>query len=225
MRRNSLWQLSTAAAVAAISCAVVSLASGQTPFRADPDSGASANTAPTRVASPAANFQDAQQNPHEYRIGSGDVLGVEVWKEPDASNPTLAVRPDGRISLPMLGEMNVAGLTPNELERQLTAKFGELIRGARVTVSIKEINSQKIYLIGEVKKEGPVSMKAPMTVLQALAEAGGVTDFAKRHKIYILRIDQGKREILPFDYAAVLQGQKIAQNILLYPGDTVIVPR
>ncbi len=226
MRRNSFWQPSRAAVFAVISAVAVSLASGETPFRAaDPDPRASTTTTPNGVTSPAGGLQDAQQNMHEYRIGPGDVLGIEVWKEPDASSPTLAVRPDGRVSLPMLGEMTVTGLTPNELERQLAAKFGELIRGARVTVSVRETNSQKIYLIGEVKKEGPVRMQAPMTVLQALAEAGGVTDFAKRHKIYILRTDQGRRLILPFDYPAVVRGEKMQQNILLFPGDTVVVPR
>ena len=108
MRQNSSWQLSTAAVVASIWCAAVSPASGQAPFRADPDPRAGASTARGGAASPAGTLQDAQQSLHEYRIGSGDVLGVEVWKEPDALNPSMAVRPDGRISLPMLGEVNVA---------------------------------------------------------------------------------------------------------------------
>jgi len=204
----------------------ISLASGQTPFRAaDADPRASATTTGNGVASQAGGLQDAQQNQYQYRIGPGDVLGIEVWKEPDASSPSLTVRPDGRISVPMLGEMTVTGLTPNELERQLASKFGALIRGPRVTVSVREVNSERIYLIGEVKKEGPVRMNGPMTVLQALAEGGGVTDFAKRHKIYILRTDQGKRLVLPFDYPAVVRGEKMQQNIVLVPGDTVIVPR
>jgi polysaccharide export outer membrane protein len=166
-----------------------------------------------------------QQNNHEYRIGPGDVLGVEVWKEPDASSPSAPVRPDGKISVAMLGEVPAAGLTPAELENVLAAKYREFIRGARVTLTVKEINSQKVYLIGEVKKEGPVRLQAPITVLQALAEAGGVTDYAKRRKIYILRSAQDRQFILPFDYDAVVRGEKMEQNIVLAAGDTIIVPR
>jgi polysaccharide export outer membrane protein len=166
-----------------------------------------------------------QQGFQEYRIGPGDVLGIEVWKEPDASSASVAVRPDGKISLPMVGEMHAAGLTPNELEKLLAPKYRDLIRVTRLTVMVKEINSQKVYLIGEVKKEGPIRLQAPITVLQALAEAGGVTDYAKRRKIYILRSFANGRQILPFDYDAVVRGDKMEQNIVVSGGDTIVVPR
>jgi polysaccharide export outer membrane protein len=161
----------------------------------------------------------------QFRIGPGDILGVEVWKEPDASSPIAPVRPDGKISLSMIGEIQAAGLTPQGLEEALTAKYKEYMREPRVTVLIKEINSQKIYLIGEVKKEGPIRMDAPMTVLQALAQAGGVTDYGKRKKIYVLRTQQDQRVLLPFDLDAVVRGEKMEQNIVLAPGDTIVVPR
>jgi polysaccharide export outer membrane protein len=161
----------------------------------------------------------------EYRIGAGDVLGVDVWKEPDASAVSVTVRPDGKVSLPMIGETQVAGLTPAELENALVPKYRDLIRVTRLTVMVKEINSQKAYLIGEVKKEGPIRLQAPITVLQALAEAGGVTDYAKRRKIYILRSASGGQQILPFDYDAVVRGEKIQQNVVVVAGDTIIVPR
>jgi len=161
----------------------------------------------------------------EYRIGPGDVLHVDVWKEPDTMSPATMVRPDGKISVPMLGDVQAAGLRPADLQRVLTDKYAEFIRNARVTVTIKEINSQKIYLIGEVKKEGPIRLQAPMNVLQALAEAGGVTDYAKRKKIYILRTVKGRQMILRFDYDAVVRGSRIEQNLVLLAGDTVIVPR
>jgi polysaccharide export outer membrane protein len=164
-------------------------------------------------------------NPMEYRIGAGDLLGIEVWKEPDASTPAAPVRPDGKISLAIVGEMQAAGLTPVELQDVLRAKYREYIRDARVNVVVKEINSQKAYLIGEVKREGPVRLSTPMTVLQALAEAGGLTDFAKRKGIYIMRTVQNRRMRLPFDYDAVLRGEKMEENVTLVAGDTVVVPR
>lgn len=173
----------------------------------------------------AATATREQVNLAEYRIGAGDLLGVEVWKEPDASSPVAPVRPDGKISLPMVGELQAAGLTPLEFQDVLKARYREYIRDARVIVVVKEINSQKAYLIGEVKREGPVRLQTPMTVLQALAEAGGVTDFAKRRSIYILRTVENRKVLLPFDYDAVVRGGKMEQNITLAAGDTVVVPR
>ncbi|HEY1207433.1 MAG: polysaccharide biosynthesis/export family protein [Bryobacteraceae bacterium] len=168
---------------------------------------------------------EAQPNPLEYRIGPGDVLGIEVWKEPDASIASAPVRPDGKLSLPMVGEVEATGLTPTGLEVLLTTRYREYIRDTHVTVVVKEINSKKVYLVGEVKKEGPVRIQAPITVLQALAEAGGVTDYAKRRKIYVLRSVDGRQVKLPFDYDAVLRGENTEQNVTLLTGDTVVVPR
>lgn len=160
-----------------------------------------------------------------YRIGPGDILQIEVWKEPEASVPSVTVRPDGSISLPILGELRASGLLAMELQQTLCQKYGEFIRNARVTVMVREINSQKIYLIGEVRREGPIRLVAPITVLQALAEAGGLTDYAKRKRIYIIRSEGDRRAFLPFDYEAVVRGEKIEQNIEMLPGDTIVVPR
>ena len=160
-----------------------------------------------------------------YRIGPGDVLQIDVWREPDASAASVTVRPDGRVSLSMIGEVRAAGLTPTELEAMLSDRFGKLIRDARVTVTVREVTSQRIYLIGEVRREGSVRMVGPITVLQALAEAGGITDFAKRNRIYILRGSSGRQMRLPFNYDDVVRGQKVEQNVLLLPGDTIVVPR
>jgi polysaccharide export outer membrane protein len=179
-----------------------------------------AQAAAVRAATSPSNFE-----PLTYRIGPGDVLQVDVWKEPDASTPAATVRPDGRITLPMVGEIQAAGLMPSELQKSLLGKYGELIKDASVTVIVREVNSQKVYLIGEVRREGPVKLAAPLTVLQALAEAGGVTDYAKRKRIYILRIADGRQAILPFDYDAVVRGEKVQQNVVLLPGDTIVVPR
>ncbi len=167
----------------------------------------------------------AQANPPDYKVGPGDVLGVEVWNEPDASSQAAPVRLDGKMLLPIVGEVEVAGLTPAELQDLLTARYREYVRDARVTIVVKEINSKKIYLVGEVKREGSVRLQAPLTVLQALAEGGGVTDYAKRHKIYVLRTVGDRQVRLPFDLDAVVRGEKPEQNVMLVPGDTIVVPR
>ncbi len=161
----------------------------------------------------------------DYRIGAGDVLSVEVWKEPDISARSVTVRPDGRISLPMVGELLVAGLTPVEAQAAATALFARIVRDTRVSVTVREIHSQRVYVIGEVRREGAIRLTGPLTVLQTLAEAGGLTDYAKRRKIYILRVQNGRQIRLPFDYDAVLRGERVEQNITLLPGDTLVVPR
>jgi polysaccharide export outer membrane protein len=162
--------------------------------------------------------------PDEYRIGAGDVLQVSVWKEPEASVGATVVRPDGKIGLPLLKEVEVVGMTPSEAEKAITAKLGRLIPGADVTVVVSAIHSKKIYMVGAVKKEGPIPYTYRMTVMQALSEAGGLNDYAKRKKIYILRAQNGKDYKLPFDYEAVLRGERMELNIPLLPSDTVVVP-
>jgi polysaccharide export outer membrane protein len=163
--------------------------------------------------------------PPDYRIGSGDVLQIVVWKEPDASVPGVVVRSDGKISVPLLKEVYVRGMTPMELEKMLTEKLKNYVLSADVTVVPRDINSLKIYMIGGVRKEGPVAMTAPMTVLQAITEAGGLSEYAKTKKIYVLRNQDGRQVRFPFDYKAVIKGERIEQNIMLMPDDMVVVPR
>lgn len=163
--------------------------------------------------------------PAHYVIGAGDVLTINVWKEPEASVLAAAVRPDGMISVPIVKDVQAAGLTPLELQSVLADKFAKFFKGADVSVIVKEIHSQRVYVIGAVKKEGPIDMKAPLTVLQAVAEAGGLNDYAKRSKIYILRKFNGKEIRLPFDYSAVIRGSHAEQNVTLQVGDTVVVPQ
>jgi polysaccharide export outer membrane protein len=162
--------------------------------------------------------------PESYKIGAGDVLQIVVWKELDASVPEAVVRSDNKITLPLIKEVEVGGLTPVELEKKLTARLSEMINNPNVTVIAKSIRSQKIYMLGAVKKEGPIMMVGPMTVLQAIGEAGGLTDYAKRKKIYILRNQSGKQVRLPFDYDAVLKGQRMELNVQVMPDDTIVVP-
>ena len=163
--------------------------------------------------------------PAHFVIGPGDVLAINVFKEPEASVPSIVVRPDGFISLPMVKEVEAAGLTPVELEKVLSQKFARFLRDADVAVIVKEVHSEKVYVIGAVKKEGPITIRAPLTVLQAIAEAGGLTDYARRGKLYILRRENGKEIQLPFQYSAVIRGEHSEQNIVLQPGDTVVVPQ
>lgn len=162
--------------------------------------------------------------PSEYVIGESDVLQVSVWKELEASVASVAVRADGKITLPFVKDVVVAGLTPAQAEALITERLKPFIIDPDVSVIVREIHSKRIYLIGQVKKAGAVDLRYPMTVLQALTEAGGVTDFAKKKKIYILRTENGKQFRLPFDYDAVLRGQSMELNIWLTPGDLVIVP-
>lgn len=162
--------------------------------------------------------------PYDYLIGAGDVLQVNVWKEPEASVPTAIVRPDGRISLPLVKDILVAGLTPKQAENTITQELGHFITSADVTVVVAEINSKKVYLLGAVKKEGPLDYRYRMSVMQAISEGGGLTDYAKRKKIYVLRTENGRQLRLPFNYDAVLKGEHMELNIALLPDDTVIVP-
>jgi polysaccharide biosynthesis/export protein len=163
--------------------------------------------------------------PDDYRIGAGDVLQISVWREPDASVPNAVVRPDGKIGLPLLKEVEVIGLTTTEAEKLIGTRLSKLIPEADVTVVVREIHSKKIYVVGAVKKEGPIAYTYRMTVMQALSEAGGLTDYAKRKKIYVLRAQNGKDYRLPFDYESVLRGERMELNIPLLPGDTLVIPQ
>ena len=161
----------------------------------------------------------------DYQIGSGDTLQISVWKELDVSVPSVVVRPDGRITVPLIKEVEVGGLTPRQAEKVITEKLSKFITDPNVTVVVAAINSKKIYVIGGARKEGPLPYTYGMTVMQALSEAGGLSDYAKRKKIYILRTENGREYRLDFNYDEVVKGQRMDQNILLLAGDTVVIPR
>ena len=162
--------------------------------------------------------------PPGYRIGAGDNLEINVWKEPEASVQSVIVRPDGKITLPLVKEVDVLGLTPSELEKLLVAKLSNKIVQPDVTVVVREIRSKRVYLVGAVNKVGPVPLLSDLTVLQVLAEAGGVTEYAKKKKIYVMRTENGKQVKLPFNYDAVVKGEHMEQNIQVLPDDTIVVP-
>ena len=157
-----------------------------------------------------------------YVIGATDVLSVTVWKQPDLSG-TLLVRPDGMISMPLLGDVQAAGLTPLELGNRIGTKLKKFIQDPEVSVVLTQINSKVIYLLGEVGKKGPVQMTPGMTLLEAISSAGGLTDFANSKKIYILRNEDGKHQKIRVRYKQALKGDPVS-NLVLQPGDTIVVP-
>jgi len=158
----------------------------------------------------------------DYVIGPEDVLHIAVWKESDLT-ATLPVRPDGKISLPLLNDVQAAGLTPMQLADSLTEKLKKYVASPRVTVVVSSINSKRIFMVGEVGHAGPLPMLPNMTVLQALSSAG-MTQFANTKKIYVMRVQNGKQEKLPVNYRKLVKGEQMEQNYLLQPGDTIVVP-
>jgi polysaccharide export outer membrane protein len=158
----------------------------------------------------------------DYLIGADDMLHVSVWKEPDLTN-TLPVRPDGKISLPLLNDVQAAGLTPMQLANSITEKLKKFLADPRVTVVVTQMNSQRIYVMGEVLHSGSMTLLPNMSVLQALASAG-FTQFANTKGIYILRNENGKQNKVAFNYKQVVKGEGMEQNLILRPGDTIVVP-
>ncbi len=172
-----------------------------------------ASTAPVPVAGAAAD---------SYVIGASDVLTITVWKEPTLSG-TILVRPDGMISLALLGDVSASGMTPLQLADQISTKLKKYIQDPNVSVVISQIHSKVVYLLGEVVKKGPVEMTPGMTLLQAVASGGGLTDFANKKKIYILRDESGTHQKIPVHYKEALKGDS-ASDLVLKPGDTIVVP-
>jgi len=159
----------------------------------------------------------------EYKIGPQDVLRIDVWKEAEVSR-VVPVRPDGKISLPLLNDVQAAGLTPMQLSGVIADGLRKYINDPQVTVSVSEINSRRIYVTGEVTRAGAFPLLPNMTVLQALSSSGGFTQFAKLKNIYVLRAEDGKQVKLPFNYKDAVNGKKPEQNVLLQSGDVIVVP-
>ena len=158
-----------------------------------------------------------------YVIGPEDGLDISVWKEPDVSR-AVPVRPDGKISLPLLNDIQAAGLTPMQLQAVVTEGLKKFFTGPQVTVIVTQINSRRIYVMGEVARPGAFSMLPNMTILQALSTAGGFSQYAKLSAIYLLRSENGQQVTYPFNYKEVIRGRRSEQNIALKPGDTIVVP-
>jgi polysaccharide export outer membrane protein len=183
-----------------------------------PEPATPASTTPAPATTPAAP-------PHldaSYVIGADDVLQITVWKEQTLSG-SFPVRPDGMISMVLLGDVKAAGLTTAELTTTLTTLYKKYVQDPVVTVAVTQDTSQRIFVVGEVGRVGPVQITPGMTVLQAISTAGGPTPYARKNRIYILRGPQGKQEKIPFNYKAAIRGDN-SQDIVLKPNDTVVVP-
>lgn len=159
----------------------------------------------------------------EYKIGPQDVLRIDVWKEPEISR-TAPVRPDGRISLPLINDVQAAGFTAAQLAAVIADGLRKYITNPQVTVGVTEINSRRVYVTGEVTRPGAFPLLPNMTVLQALSSSGGFSQFAKLKGIYVLRMEDGKQVKHPFNYKEVISGKKPELNIQLQPGDVIVVP-
>lgn len=171
---------------------------------------------------PAADPADHGAMP--YRIGVDDVLNISVWHEPDLTR-TVPVRPDGKISLPLVGDVMAAGKTAVTLQGELKLALSKYVKDPELTVAVAEIRSRRINVIGEVNRPGAYPLTQSMGVLDALAQAGGLRDFAKKKDIYVLReLPDGERQRLPYSYENVLKAKHGAQDITLEPHDTVVVP-
>ena len=159
----------------------------------------------------------------QYVIGEQDQLTITVWKEPELSG-MVVVRPDGKITVPLVNEIKVVGMTPAQLQEVLTEKLKPFINVPQVTVAVRQISSRNVFLIGEIAREGSFPINSSTTVLQIIAEAGGLRDFAKRKDIYVLRNEHGRQVRHRFNYDEVIRGKNSEQNIILQPGDTIVIP-
>src|SRR5215469_6454335 len=185
---------------------------------------------PAKPATPAENKENNKttsapqaEGNTDYKIGPQDVIRVDVWKEPDISR-TIPVRPDGKISLPLLNDVQAAGLTSMQLAGLIRDGLTKYITSPQVTVTVTEINSRRVYCTGEVMKPGAMPLLPNMTALQALSSCGGFTQFAKIKGIYILRSENGQQVQHPFNYKEVVKGKRPEDNIVLEPGDVIVVP-
>jgi polysaccharide biosynthesis/export protein len=187
---------------------------------------APSNVAPKPVSAAtaaAAPVPGAIEPPAGYVIGPEDVLGVIFWREKDLSVDA-AVRPDGRITVPLLNDLPAAGLTPDQLRERIQTAAGKFVEDPSVTVVVKAINSRKVFITGMISKPGQYPLAGPTTVMQLIAMAGGLNEYADDNKILIMRTEDGKQTAKRFNYEDVRNGKNLNQNIELQPGDTIVVP-
>ncbi len=159
----------------------------------------------------------------DYVIGADDVLSVVFWREKELSVDAV-VRPDGKISLPLMNEVMAAGLTPEQLRDRITKQASAFVKDPQATVVVKEVNSRKVYITGQVEKPGAYPLTTRLSVMQLIAMAGGLKEYAKSDRIVVMRLEQGREVRHRFDYKKVLEGKDDARNLEMRPGDTVVVP-
>jgi polysaccharide biosynthesis/export protein len=210
------WVVMSLVFVLALALVEAQTNSAQGPDRAQPEAPAKATAVDRSTAGRAHNAT--------YVIGVDDVLAINVWKEPEVSK-TVPVRSDGKISLPLAGEVQASGQTPRQLEQELSAKLKSYIAEPEVTVIVEQIKSQKFNVLGQVTRPGSYPLTNSPTVLDAIALAGGFRDFAKQKAIYVLRQNaDGTQSRMPFNYKEVIKGKNSDQNIKLQSNDTIVVP-
>jgi polysaccharide export outer membrane protein len=188
-----------------------------------PTPASSAQSVPAAAAAAVAPRPTDPVVPPGYLIGTDDVLSIMFWKDKDMSADA-QVRPDGRIALPLINEVQAAGLTPEQLREKITEESKKFMEDANITVVVRQINSRKAFITGEVHKPGPYPLTSATTVLQLISLAGGLREYADSKKIMIMRNVNGKQTSLKFNYKDVVAGKNLTQNIELKPGDTVVVP-
>lgn len=215
-------QIVLIALIFSIACACSLMAQTQAADLKSPDP-ATADTAKSADIPKPADAKPAVDVPLGYIVGDSDVIRVNVWKEPEVSQ-TVVVRTDGNISLPLINEVKVSGMTPLQIQDLVAEKLKGFLHNPQVTVTVIEIHSKRAFITGEVSRPGTYSLNAQTTVLQLIAQAGGFTPFAKTDSIVVLRTEDGRQSRLKFKYKEVIQGKKTEQNIALHPGDTVVVP-
>lgn len=160
-----------------------------------------------------------------FTLGAGDVLEVSVWGDESLTRPNVIVRPDGKISFPLVGDMQAAGKSVEELRKEVETRIGEYVSDAPVTIMLQQLGSPQVFIVGKVNRPGVYLMSGQTTVLQALALAGGMTPYAESDDILVVRIGKdGKQQYLPFNYVRAESGDGLDENIALEPGDTVLVP-
>jgi len=199
---------------------VIGLLAAAIPVQAQQDDNKKQHAEANGAAAQATPKKPATDDPN-YVIGPQDVLDISVWKEPELTRP-VPVRPDGKISMPLLNDVQAAGRTPLQLAADITTGLKKFVTDPQVTVIVTTINSQRVFILGEVNRAGAYPLLPNMTVLQALSSAGGFTIYANLKKIYILRTEDGKQVKHPFNYKDVLAGKAPDQNAK--PGDTIVVP-
>jgi polysaccharide biosynthesis/export protein len=181
------------------------------------------NVAAQQTANAKADAPTGVPLPTGYVIGAEDVLSVVFWREKEMS-AEVVVRPDGKISLPLLNDMDAAGFTPDQLRAQLVKAASKYLEDPNATVVVKEIHSRKVFVSGQVGKPGSYPLIGEMNVLQAIAHVGGLLEYADSKNIVVVRVENGQERRFKFNYKDVVKGKNVQQNIVLKPGDTIIVP-
>ncbi|PYR41315.1 MAG: sugar transporter [Acidobacteria bacterium] len=216
-RRKTVWSRRAAAAaglILAVGVEATVAAQATAPQERRTPAAAAVAAVPARPSAVAA----------DYVIGADDVLSILFWRDKDLSAPDVTVRPDGKVTLPLLNDMQAAGLTPDQLRDAIQVAAQKYVEDPNPTVIVKEIKSRKVFITGQVEKAGPYPLNGSTTVLQLIATAGGLREFADGKDISVMRTENGKPSVYAFNYQDVLKKRNLRQNIELKPGDVVVVP-